>query len=50
MALNANDVDSWIDCIRQALDVANDNLSEEEWDEVNTAWAWITDTLKEGGK
>jgi hypothetical protein len=43
----AHDIDTWLDCVRDALDIANDYLSEEDWDEVCTAWAWIVETIKD---
>jgi len=52
MTLNANDPQSWIDTVWEALACHRENnippgdpLYDIEWDDICTAMAWITETV-----
>lgn len=52
MDLHAQNATSWVECIWDALSgyredciPANDSTYDEEWDDITTAMAWITEEL-----
>ena len=38
-----NDPQSWIDTVWEALDHAREQYSDDEWDEICLAMAWLTE-------
>lgn len=44
-SLRANDAQSWFNTIWDALDLVAGNVSQDEWDDIATAMAWIGETL-----
>jgi aromatic ring-cleaving dioxygenase len=44
--LRANDTQSWFNTVWDALDLVADKVTQEEWDDIATAMAWIGETLE----
>jgi aromatic ring-cleaving dioxygenase len=44
--LRANDEQSWFNTVWDALDLVADKVTQEEWDDIATAMAWIGETLE----
>ena len=44
--LRANDPQTWFNTVWAALDLVADRISQDEWDDIATAMAWIGETLE----
>lgn len=44
--LRANDAQSWFNTVYDALDLVADKVTQEEWDDIATAMAWIGESLE----
>lgn len=44
--LRANDPQTWFNTVWDALDLVADKISQDEWDDIATAMAWIGETLE----
>jgi aromatic ring-cleaving dioxygenase len=44
--LRANDPQSWFNTVYDALDLVADKVTQEEWDDIATAMAWIGESLE----